>query len=85
MSLDNNELLQIAQGYRNIVVFEEGSTSGGIGEKLAAALMLADWKGTFRCHGISGFVQQAAVNACLTHCGLTVQDICNAVKELHNG
>lgn len=80
-----DETLSIAKQYQNICVFEEGSTSGGIGEKLAAMLLLNGWNGTFRCHAISGFVQQAAVNACLANVGLTEPDICAAVREMHNG
>ena len=80
-----DEVRQIAEQYSNICVFEESSCTGSIGEKLAAMLMLSDWRGNYRCHAISGFVQQASVNACLANCGLTEEEICKAVKELHNG
>lgn len=79
------EALTIAEGYQNICFFEESSRTGGIGEKLAASLMISGWKGTFRCRAVDGFVQQASVNTCLAENGLTEEDVLQAVKELRNG
>ena len=79
-----DEVTEIASQYQNVVIFEESSASGGIGEKIAAKLMRANWHGTFRCHAIEGFVQQASVNTCLKKLGLTEDAMMQAVRELHH-
>ena len=76
------EILQIAKQYDRILFAEEGSRAGGIGEKLAAMLLDADYKGKFRCLAIDGFVQQAPVESSLQQRGFSAEGIAARVKEL---
>ncbi|MBR3269004.1 MAG: 1-deoxy-D-xylulose-5-phosphate synthase [Oscillospiraceae bacterium] len=78
-----DEIIRIAKQYRTVIFIEEGSRSGGIGEKLAACLLNADYRGTYRCHAIDGFVQQASVDISLKKLGFCPEDIAGLVKELY--
>ena len=76
-----DEVIRTAMQYDRVYFYEEGSTEGGIAEKLAAALLNRGFRGTFRCHAISGFVRQAAADRALELLGLTADDMVRAVKE----
>lgn len=54
--------LDIARKYQVIVFFEEGATSGGIGEHFAAKLLRNGYSGRFIHHGVDGFVKPATVS-----------------------
>lgn len=79
------DALSIAQRYQSICFVEEGSASGGIGEKFAAKLLTAGWHGAYRCLAIDGFVPQASVSRCLDKAGLSVAHICETVREMQHG
>lgn len=76
------EAIATAEQYDHILFAEEGSNAGGIGEKLAAALLERGWRGTYRVQGIEGFVAGAAVSRCLEKLGLDAESLRNAVKEI---
>lgn len=49
--------VEIAENYEKIVFFEEGTESGGIGEKFGILLLKAGWNGKYRINAVhSGFV-----------------------------
>ena len=77
-----DEILQTAKQYDRILFAEEGSRAGGIGEKFAAKLLDADYKGKYRCLAIDGFVQQAPVESSLQQRGFSAEGIAARVKEL---
>ena len=76
------EAVEIAMQYPNAVFFEEGSTEGGIGEKLAAQLLMRGWRGNYRCCGIHGFVPPASVTRCLAALGLDADSMYQSAKAL---
>ena len=77
-----DEIVKIAMQYDAVCFFEEGSRSGGIGEKFAAKLFENDYRGRFRCQAIDGFVPQAAVEICLEQCGFTAAQMAQKLREL---
>ena len=74
--------LDAVMQYPNAVFFEEGSTEGGIGEKLAAQLLTRGWKGNYRLSGIHGFVPPASVPRCLSLLGLDADSMYQSAKAL---
>lgn len=78
------EAADIVMQYPNAVFFEEGSTEGGIGEKLAAQLLMRGWHGKYRCCGIHGFVPPASVARCLAAQKLDADSIYDSAKALLN-
>ena len=74
--------IEICLQYQKIVFFEEGSTEGGICEKLAAQLLLRGYKGAYQYHGTHGFVPPASVQRCLTLQGLDADAMYDSVKAV---
>ena len=60
-----NEIIEICMAYDEIYFFEEGSESGGIGEKLLNKLCSCGYKGKFVITAVNGFVSQASVQRCM--------------------
>jgi len=79
-----DEAFGVAQNYRRIIFFEEGSSAGGIAEKFAAALLQRGWQGQFSLHAIDGFVPPASVPRCLSRQSLDADAMCDAVRSLCN-
>ncbi|MGN0641691.1 MAG: 1-deoxy-D-xylulose-5-phosphate synthase [Huintestinicola sp.] len=71
----------ICMKYKNIVIFEESSTTGGIGEHLLAALEKEGFRGDFRIVGIKGFVKQAKTESILHRFRLDGEGISEILKE----
>ncbi|HRT81660.1 MAG TPA: 1-deoxy-D-xylulose-5-phosphate synthase [Oscillospiraceae bacterium] len=67
-------------GAKNIFFFEEGVTSGSVGEKLAAKLLQAGFIGSYRLFAIGDcFVPQATVDQQLEDFGLDAKGIFNSI------
>lgn len=58
------EIFNICMDYDEIFFFEEGSKSGGIGEKLLNMLYSNGYKGKFVITAVEGFVKQSSVESC---------------------
>ena len=56
-----NEIVDVCMSYDEIFFFEEGSKSGGIGEKLLSALHTNGYKGSFTITAAETFVKQSSV------------------------
>ena len=75
----------IAMQYDRVFFYEESSAEGGIAEKLAAAMLMRGFRGTFRCQAISGFVKQAPADRALELLGLTAAHMVSSIKDAENG
>ena len=76
------EVVSILLGKKKIWFFEEGMRSGGVGEKLACALVLTGYKGEYHLTAIDDkFVEQASVVQLLDKYGLTKDRITERVSE----
>ncbi|MGN1120055.1 MAG: 1-deoxy-D-xylulose-5-phosphate synthase, partial [Oscillospiraceae bacterium] len=71
-------LFERMRGYRRIVVFEEGSVSGGVGEGILAALAGTGVRG--EVVGISGFVPAATVDEQLMMFSLDKQSMISKLR-----
>lgn len=65
------EILSACMDYDEIYFFEEGSRSGGIGEKLLSMLYAEGYRGKYVITAVDGFVKQASAARCLEKYGLT--------------
>lgn len=60
-----SEIINICMEYNEIFFFEESLKSGGIGEKLLAALSYKGYKGRFVITAVNNFVKQCPVWRCM--------------------
>lgn len=77
----SEEIFSAAEQYDNVIVLEEGSVEGGIGEKIGAGLLSRGWHGNFVCRAAEGFVRQATVERCLLRIGLSAPQIAELIKR----
>ncbi len=59
------EIITICMSYDEIFFFEEGSKSGGIGEKLLNILYSNGYRGNIVITAVDGFVKQCSVERCM--------------------
>ncbi len=77
-----DDAVKILLSKKKIWFFEEGMQSGGVGEKLASALILGGYKGEYHLTAIDDkFVEQASVAQLLDKYGLTKERIIEKVSE----
>ena len=72
--------LPIVQQYRTVHFFEEGFRSGGIGEKLGAALLQTGFCGRYAVHAVDEWIPACTTEEGLSRVGLDVDGICRAVE-----
>ena len=60
-----NEIVDVCMPYDEVFFFEEGSKSGGIGEKLLSAVHTNGYKGKFVITAVETFVKQSSVERCM--------------------
>jgi 1-deoxy-D-xylulose-5-phosphate synthase len=68
--------------YRDIIFFEEGIKSGGIGEQFASKLLALGYKGKFRLVAADGFVAQDSAAAQLARFGLDSKGVADAARSV---
>jgi 1-deoxy-D-xylulose-5-phosphate synthase len=67
--------------YRDIVFFEEGIKTGGIGEQFASKLLTLGYKGKFRIVAADGFIGQDSAAAQLALFGLDSKGVADAARS----
>ncbi len=68
---------------KNIIFYEEGVRSGGIGEKFAATLLQKGYKGTYNLYAVDDcFVKQAKIDELYKQFGFDSQSISEKVYEI---
>lgn len=73
--------VKVALPYERVVVFEEGSLHGGIGERFAARLAQRGFRGKIELVGVDGvFVEAATVEEQLEMFGLDKQSMINKLR-----
>ena len=60
-----NEIIAVCMNYEEILFFEEGSKSGGVGEKLLGMLYSNGYKGKMTITAVEGFVPQSSIERCM--------------------
>jgi 1-deoxy-D-xylulose-5-phosphate synthase len=68
--------------YREIIFFEEGIKSGGVGEKFASKLLTLGFKGKFKIIAAAGFIKQDTAAAQLKAYGLDAPGVLNAARSV---
>ena len=76
-----DEIIDICMKYDGIIIFEESSKSGGIGECLAVSLAEKDYKGKIKINAITGFVPQAEVPESLRKYGFDTESMIKTITE----
>ena len=75
--------VRIAAGADNVIFFEEGNESGGIGESFAHLLLSEGYCGSFLLKGIPDcFVPQGAVPSLLKRYGLDTESMMKTIAEV---
>lgn len=67
--------------YKNIIFFEEGIKSGGIGEHFISELSKQGYKGSYTLRAIDGFVYAGSVHSCLERYSLTSDTMYEFIKD----
>ncbi|MCF6334887.1 MAG: 1-deoxy-D-xylulose-5-phosphate synthase [Spirochaetales bacterium] len=81
--IDDNNLSDLLSGYSNVILVEEGSRKGGIGEYIAALVYERGLEINFEYHGIpEQFLPQALRSELLELCGLNGEGIAVFVRRL---
>jgi 1-deoxy-D-xylulose-5-phosphate synthase len=83
--LDEELLLNIARTHQQIITVEENATAGGFGSAVVEFLIQRGVKGIdFKIMGIPDeFITHGPTEVLLKKCGLDVDGICRAVRELN--
>jgi 1-deoxy-D-xylulose-5-phosphate synthase len=68
--------------YRDIIFFEEGIKTGGIGEQFASKLLTLGYKGKFRLVAADGFIGQDSAAAQLSLFGLDSKGVADAARSV---
>ncbi len=80
--IDNDNLYELLTGYANVILVEEGSRSGGIGEYIAALISERGLDINFGYHGVpERFLSQALRSELLAVCGLDGSGIASFVRQ----
>ena len=79
-----NDIVSEIINCKNIFFFEEGIINGGIAQKIGNILLTENYKGSYKCVGIDGFVKQATVDIQRSTYGLDRDSIVKLVKEVIN-
>ncbi|MBR5872857.1 MAG: 1-deoxy-D-xylulose-5-phosphate synthase, partial [Oscillospiraceae bacterium] len=75
------ELIEIAKEYKNVLFFEESVEFGSISEHFGLMLSNNGYKGNYKNYCVSGFVPHMEVKNAMKLHGLDRESIKNAVKE----
>jgi 1-deoxy-D-xylulose-5-phosphate synthase len=78
----DDAVIEAAQKYNSVVIFEGSSKSGGIGEYIAVKLIESGYKGKIKICAIEGFVGQASVPEALRQNGLDKRSMINVIKDM---
>lgn len=83
--LDEELLLQLATGHQNIITIEENVIAGGFGSSVAEFLVAKGVRGiNLKILGLPDhFITHGPTEVLLENCGLDVEGICRAVRELN--
>ena len=76
------ELFRALEGCRGVLFVEEGIKSGGVGERVGAALPERSPGTVYRCRAIEDFVPHGARADLECACGITQSDIASELKAL---
>lgn len=80
----DSEIISIAKKHKRVIIFEEGTSNGGLASQIAAKLMLSGYKGNVNSVAIDGFPTHSSVESGLCRYGLDaasmVKTICRVMK-----
>lgn len=79
----SEEIVKIAEGYENIIFFEEGMRNGGIAEHIVS--VMNNFRGNYKMVAVEGFVKQASVNRQLEIYGLSKERMIETINGVVNG
>lgn len=81
----DQECVTLAMGYTRVLFFEEGSRSGGVGERFGADLMEQRYFGVYAIHAIDGFIPTCSTLSGLKMTGLDEAGIIKSVQQALEG
>lgn len=71
----------IAENYRRIIFFEEGSRCGGVGEHFGTSLMQTGFAGHYEIHAADGFIPTCKTMSGLRRIGLDIDGITATIRQ----
>ena len=81
----NDNAIELALCYKNIIFFEEGMENGSIAEKIGMSLFKNKYKGNYVISGITDYIRQASVKSAISLVGLDAESMVNKiVGEFYN-
>ena len=76
-----DEIKEALGAARYVLFAEEGIKSGGIGEKLGAALSVSGCGAKYKIHALTDFVPQGSLSDLLEKYGFTPEALCDELTE----